>query len=308
MMFGVHKHIWRAKKMTKIIPHLWFDTEAKEATEFYMGLFEESKLTGTQLLEDTPGGDTQVYNFALYGQSFTAINGGPYFTFNPSISLTVKCETKEELDEKWAYLIEEGKALMPLQEYTFSEWYGWVEDKYGLTWQLILAEEEFEQKIIPSLMFSGDKTGKAKEAMRYYTNLFQDGEIVEEHVYERDAAKNSKAQISHAVFELMDVEFIAMDDGDSADAPFNEAFSLMVHCVTQAEIDYYWEKLSADPEAEECGWLKDKYGLSWQIVRSSLDEYLETGTREQVNRVTKAFLKMKKLDIGALERAWLDID
>lgn len=295
--------------MNKIIPHLWFDTEAKEAVEFYISLFDESGLTSSQLLENTPGGDTEIYNFELVGQKFTAINGGPYFKFNSSISLTVLCDTKEELNERWNRFIEEGKELMPLGEYPFSEWYGWVEDKYGLTWQLISSEgEKYAQKIIPSLKFSGAMTGKAKEAIRYYANLFQDGEIETEYEYERGEADHPKAQTAHAVFKLMDMEFIAMDDGTNSDVSFNEAFSLMVHCVTQAEIDYYWEKLSADPEAEQCGWLKDKFGLSWQIVPATLDEYFETGSREQINRVTEVFLKMKKLDMAMLERAWLELD
>ena len=85
---------------------------------------------------------------------------------------------------------------------------------------------------------------------------------------------------------------------------FNESISFMVYCETQEEIDYYWEKLSAVPESEQCGWLKDKYGLSWQIVPSRMDEMFQTGTEEQIARITQAFLPMKKLEIGALEAAY----
>jgi predicted 3-demethylubiquinone-9 3-methyltransferase (glyoxalase superfamily) len=149
----------------KIVPHLWFDKEAKEAAEFYASVFPNSKVTNITTLHDTPSGDVDIVSFELFGQPFMAISAGPLFKFNESISF-------------------------------------------------------------------------------------------------------------------------------------------MVYCETQDEIDYYWQKLSAVPEAEQCGWLKDRYGLSWQIVPSRMDEMLENGTEEQVARVTQAFLPMKKLDIAELERAY----
>jgi predicted 3-demethylubiquinone-9 3-methyltransferase (glyoxalase superfamily) len=85
---------------------------------------------------------------------------------------------------------------------------------------------------------------------------------------------------------------------------FNEAVSFMIRCQTQEEIDYYWAKLSAVPQAEQCGWLKDKFGLSWQVTATAMDEMLSKGTPEQVARVTQAFLKMKKFDIATLQRAY----
>ena len=149
----------------KIVPHLWFDKEAKEAAEFYVSIFPDSRVTNITTLRDTPSGDTDVVSFELAGQPFMAISAGPLFTFN-------------------------------------------------------------------------------------------------------------------------------------------EAISFIVYCETQDEIDYYWEQLSAVPEAEQCGWLKDRYGLSWQIVPSRMDEVFLSGTEEQVARVTQAFLPMKKLDIAELERAY----
>ena len=96
-----------------------------------------------------------------------------------------------------------------------------------------------------------------------------------------------------------------MDHGLGGDELFNEAFSFMVLCEDQAQIDYYWEKLSAVPEAEQCGWLKDKFGLSWQIVPVQLGELLSSAMPEEAQRITEAFLSMKKLDIRALEQARL---
>lgn len=291
--------------MGKIVPHLWFDKEAEEAVELYTSLFEDSQIISTQELKDTPSGDTVSIDFTLAGQELAAINGGPHFTFNPSISLMVLCDSKEELQIYWDRLIENGNELMPLQAYDFSEFYGWVEDKFGLSWQLIYSEGmTYEQKIVPSLMFSEAVTGKAKEAITYYTENFQNGKILDVYDYESGQAEHPKAKVAHANFELMGSALIAADNALEVDYTFNEAISLMVLCVTQAEIDYYWEKLSADFEAEECGWLKDKYGVSWQIVPERMNELLQTGSQTQIDAVTQKFLKMKKLNIAELEDAW----
>ena len=98
--------------------------------------------------------------------------------------------------------------------------------------------------------------------------------------------------------------FAAMDSARMHDFAFSEAISFIVHCEDQAEIDYYWEKLSAVPESEQCGWLKDKYGLSWQIVPTAMDEMMSKGTPEQINRVTQSFLQMKKFDLATLQKAY----
>ncbi len=292
--------------MDKIVPYIWYDTEAKEAVDFYTSLFDDSEILVVQELEDTPSGDdTWAIDFTLAGVHFGALNGGPMFKKNPSISFTVLCDTEEEIHRLWDQLSDGGRELMPLQSYDFSELYGWVEDRYELSWQLISSEGmEYEQKILPSLLYSGDATGKAREAIEFYTEIFQGGKILNVMEYEEGQAKHPDAEIAYSSFELMDLEMSAADDGEGGDTPFNEAISLMVECVTQSEIDYYWEKLSADPEAEQCGWLKDKYGVSWQIVPHNLTELLSTGTRKQINAVTQAFLPMKKLDMAKLERVW----
>ena len=105
-------------------------------------------------------------------------------------------------------------------------------------------------------------------------------------------------------FQLAGQWFTAMDSAHKHDFAFNEAISFMVPCDTQAQIDYYWEKLSAVPEAEQCGWLKDKYGVSWQIASTAMDEMMGKGTHEQIDRVTQAFLPMKKFDIAKLKAAY----
>lgn len=292
--------------MDRIVPYLWFDDDAEEAVKFYTTLFDDSEIIHQQVLEGTPSGDnTVIYDFTLAGMTFGAINGGPLFKFNPSVSLSVNCDTKEEVQELWDKLIDGGEALMPLQDYPFSEFYGWVEDKYGLSWQVIYTEGfEYDQKITVQLMFSGAVNGQAKEAITYYTDIFKDGVIGDIHEYGEGESHHPDSIISHANFSILDTEIFASDNGNEVDYTFNEAVSLMVMCVTQAEIDYYWEKLTANPDAEACGWLKDKYGVSWQIVPANMNDLLSRGTEAQIEAVMKEFLQMKKLDIRHLERAW----
>lgn len=291
--------------MQKITPHLWFDTEAREAAEFYTSIFPDSEITNVKTLHDTPSGDTDIVSFVLSGQPFTAISAGPLFRFNPSISFHVKCKTKGEVDAMWKKLSEGGTVLMELGEYPFSEWYGWTQDKYGLSWQVIVAgDSEIKQKITPVLLFVGDVCGKAEEAVSFYASVFHNSEVNVLSRYRKGEEPDKDGTIKYAHFTLEGQEFGAMDSALAHAFNFNEAISFMVTCDTQEEIDYFWERLSAVPEAEQCGWLKDQYGLSWQIVPAGMDEMMESGDEAQLARVTEAFLQMKKFDIEKLEQAF----
>lgn len=292
--------------MPEIVPHLWYDKEAKEAALFYISLFDQSKIVNVAVIENTPSGDSEIVSFQLAGQSFQAISAGPYFKFNPSISLMVTCDSIEEVNTKWAALAEGGTELMPLDEYPFSKWYGWIQDRFGLSWQLMLIDsEKAVQKITPNLLFSSASCGKAEEAVKYYTGIFENSEISMISRYQAGEAMSSKAKVNYAAFKLSGMNFSAMDNGFDVDFGFNEAFSLIVNCKDQQEIDCFWKALSAIPEAEQCGWVKDKFGVSWQIVPEALDEILFNGSRDEIQRVTDAFLKMKKFDLAALENARL---
>lgn len=289
----------------KIVPHLWFDNEAHEAAEFYTALFASSKITNITTLHDTPSGDADVVSFELAGQKFMAISAGPYFKFNPSISFHIKCKTKDEVDKLWKKLSKGGKVLMELGSYPFSERYGWLEDKYGLSWQLIyVGEYEIKQKFLPILMFVGDVCGRAEEAVKFYTSVFRDGKIKMIVRYQKGEGPDKEGTVKYAHFTLFGQEFGVMDSAYPHKFALNEAISFIVYCDTQEEIDYYWDKLSAVPESEQCGWLKDKFGVSWQIVPRAMDEMMTKGTREEINRLTQAFLPMKKLDIAKLKKAY----
>jgi len=289
----------------KITTHLWFDKEAKEAAKFYTSIFRESRIKGTTTIRSTPSGDTDIVNIELYGQEFTLISAGPLFKFNPSVSFLVSCKTKEEVSALWKQLSEGGVALMELGAYPFSERYGWIQDKYGLSWQLMfLGDREFRQKIIPTLMFVGNVVGKAEEAINFYVSVFHNSKVGGIDRYGKGEDPDMEGTVRHASFALEGQEFAAMDSAREHKFAFNEAISLIVQCETQEEIDYYWEKLSADPSAEQCGWLKDKYGLSWQVTPNVLQEMLMDKDETKRMRVTEAFLKMKKFDIAELRRAY----
>ncbi|OIK10662.1 VOC family protein [Bacillus sp. MUM 13] len=301
-----------SKTNQKIVPHLWYEKEAKEAAEFYASIFPDSKINNVTTIKDTPSGDSEMVSFELWGQKFMAISAGPYFKINPSISFTVnfnpsrEIDAREKIDEVWNKLSEGGTALMPLDKYPFSERFGWIQDKYGLSWQLMLTNPEGEERpaIIPSLLFVGEKCGMTEEAIHFYLSVFKNAKQGLLARYPQGMEPDKEGTIMFSKFMLEDLWFSAMDSAHEHQFNFNEAISFMVYCDTQEEIDYYWERLSAVPEAEQCGWLKDKFGISWQIVPSEMDEMMSNATPDQLARLTNAFLKMKKFDLEKLRQAY----
>ena len=290
--------------MQKIVPHIWYDKEAKEATALYASIFKNSKVKNVTTIKDTPSGDCDIVTFNLSGQEFMAISAGPYFKLNPAISFFVVFENEKEIENVWNKLIVGGKALMSYDTYPWAKKYGWLQDKFGLSWQLSLSEyHKMEQKITPLLMFTKEKAGKTKEAIETYTKIFPNSKIEMLLPYEKGEG-DKEGFIKHSRFTLNGQNFMAMDSSLKHEFIFNEAISFIVNCEDQKEIDYYWEKLSAVPEAEQCGWLKDKYGVSWQIVPTAMNEMMASGNKEKMARVTQAFLKMKKFDIATLKKAF----
>jgi predicted 3-demethylubiquinone-9 3-methyltransferase (glyoxalase superfamily) len=300
--------------MHKITPNLWFDGQAEEAAGFYTSLFKNSRIGKTTRygkvgyeFHHQPEGKLMTIEFELEGQGFIGLNAGPIFKFTPAVSFLVACKTKEEVDALWEKLSAGGTALMELGEYPFSEKYGWTQDKYGLSWQVMfMGDRKITQKITPTLMFIGAVCGRAEEAIQFYTSVFRNAGIGGILRYEKGEEPDKEGTIKHAAFTLEGQEFAAMDSAYEHTFTFTEAISLLVRCRDQAEIDTYWEKLTegGDPNAQVCGWLKDKFGLSWQVSPTVLEEMLQDPDKEKVERVTNAFLKMKKFDIGELKRAF----
>jgi len=295
-----------------ITPHLWFDKEAVEAAKFYADVFPDAGVDHVGQIRDTPSGDCDIVDFHIGGQPFMAISAGPLFSPNPSISFFVNFDpsrddaAREHLDAVWTRLADGGVVRMELGEYPFSKHYGWVEDRFGVNWQLILTDPAGDPRpfIVPSLMFVGDNAGKAEEAIGLYTSVFPDALRGQTARYPPGMEPDQEGTLMFADFQLAGQWFAAMDSAHPHDFRFTEGVSLLVACDGQDEMDRLSDALSAVPEAEQCGWLKDRFGVSWQIVPRGFQAMMREGTKEQVDRVTQAFMPMKRLDVAVLEKAY----
>jgi len=293
--------------MQKIIPHFWFDTQAVEAAKFYASVFPNSAVTQVTTIPGTPSGDADIVNFTVMGCECMAISGGPAFAINPSISMMLNFDpsrmpdARAKIDEIWAKLIDGGQAMMPLDKYPFSERYGWVKDKFGLTWQLILTNPEGEERpvVVPSLLFTQEHNAMAEAATEYYLSVFKNAKRGTMAKYPADDGMHKPGDVMFTDVLLEGQWFAAMDGGTVHSFTFNEAVSFIVNCADQAEIDYFTEKLSAVPASEQCGWVKDQFGVSWQILPANMGELMGANMAKTV----PALLAMKKIDIAALKAA-----
>lgn len=270
-----------------LYPCLWFDNNASEAAHFYVSLFKDAVITDNNPI---------VTTFRVGEKTFMCLNGGPKFSFTPAISFFVYCKNVDETNALWSKLIQGGSAMMEINQYPWSERYGWLRDKYGLTWQISVVNPGEAESIRPSMLFTGSVFGKAEEAMRFYTQTFKNSSITRLSHYPTEDANAGK--VLYAEFQLNGYSAIAMDGPSEHAFKFNEAVSLVVPCQNQDEIDFYWDTLSKDGEESMCGWLKDKYGVSWQVVPKILGDLMRDPKRSEP--VVQAFLKMKKFNIQAL--------
>jgi predicted 3-demethylubiquinone-9 3-methyltransferase (glyoxalase superfamily) len=299
----------------RIIPHLWFDGQAEEAVAFYTYVFGDGRThsvtrygsEGVEIHGRAPG-SVMAVEFDLYGFRFIALNGGPHFQFTPAISFFVTRETEAEVDRLWEGLSDGGFVMMPLDRYAWSEKYGWVQDRYGVTWQVALGPvSNVGQPIAPALLFVGDQYGRAEEAIELYTSTFPDSEV--EGVLrwaEGEQEGEREGAVKHAQFKLGGETFMAMESGFAHPFTFNEAISLLVRCADQEEIDRYWDRLTegGDPAAQKCGWLKDRFGVFWQVAPEGMDEMLRDPESPGARRAMRVMFGMKRIDMGELERAY----
>jgi predicted 3-demethylubiquinone-9 3-methyltransferase (glyoxalase superfamily) len=275
-----------------IYPCLWFDGKAKEAAEFYCSVFKNTVITS-----DNP----MVTTFEASGQKFLCLNGGPLYKINPSISFFALFDTAKEVDDVWKKMVKGGSILMPLEKYDWSEKYGWIQDKFGVSWQLSAGKfEDVGQRFTPMLMFTGTQSGNAEKAIKFYTSLFRNSVLTGILKYTK-GENDVEGFVKHAQFSLDNQVFMATDSSFPHQFSFNEAVSLVVECETQDEIDHFWNKFTTEGEESMCGWLKDKFGVSWQIIPSILGKLMSDPSR--IERVTNAFLQMKKFDIEKLVSA-----
>ena len=237
--------------------------------------------------------------FELEGIQFMGLNGGPMFKINPSISFFVYCKSEEEIDKKWKQLSDGGSVLMALNKYPWNDKYGWCQDKYGVNWQLML-HDPAGQKIVPSFMFTQEQSGRAEEAINFYTSIFDNSKIEFISRYEKGEG-DVEGHIKHARFTLNGQVFVAMESSGPHQFKFNEAVSIVVPCDDQEEIDYYWNKLTEGGKESQCGWLKDKFGVSWQIVPTVLGKLMSSP--EKSKKVMEVVMRSIKFNIKELEEA-----
>ncbi len=299
--------------MKKIVPYLWYENQTEEAVKFYTAIFPNSKVihvfrygkSGAEIAGRAEGSVMSV-TFELEGEEFVAFNGGPQFSFSPAVSFFVNCQTETEIENLWAKFQAGGTVLMPLGKYPFREKFGWLTDRFGVSWQFSLSFRS--PKITPFLIFTGEQNGKAEEAMNLYTSLFEDSKI---HQIEYD--NQSERELRHteagksvkeAFFALNGQEFRCVDGYMAHPFPFTPAISFFVNCESQEEVDNLWEKLSENGESQPCGWLKDKFGLSWQIIPTALGELLQNSNEEQSERIMEELFAMNKIEIAKLKKAF----
>lgn len=299
----------------RIIPNIWCDRNAEEAGAFYASVFENaSSAVESRYPEDgLPdfqrefAGQVLTVALTISGTRFTLINAGSEFRPNPSISFMLNFDplafdnseelARGSLDRIWGRLSDAGSALMPLGEYPFSRHYGWVQDRYGVNWQLMLTSPEGEPRpfVIPALMFDGPAQDRAAEASDFYASLFADSpggaEIGHRFPYAEPTGKAATGALAFGEFRVGDQWFMVADNGSGTDFGFSCGVSLEVSCVDQGEIDRLWAALSSVPEAEACGWCADRYGVSWQVVPENIGELMERPGAYQ------RLLGMKKLVI-----------
>ena len=281
-----------------IFPCLWYNGDAKESADFYCRVFN-----GT-ITVDSP----MVINISLFGQRFMLLNGGPQFEKNASISFMILCETEEEVEKYWNPLSGEGIVLMELGEYPWSKKYGWVRDNFGVTWQVYLGMQG-DQKIIPTLMYIHENNGKAMEAMELYTGIFPNSKIGGVLKYGEGVGNESHEvpeHVQHAQFELDGYTFFCMDNSYDHQFDFSEGISIVVMTDNQQETDHLWNSLTANGGKESmCGWLQDKYGVSWQIVPKRLLQLMnDIDHPEKAQKVVQSMMQMKKIEIEELEAAY----
>lgn len=289
-----------------IIPCIWFERDVETIAEWYVSVFPDSFVDYTTTFSSSPVGDTTIVTVSLAGQFVQLLGGGTTEERNPSISYMVSLSTAEEVESLWSQLSEGADILIPLDTYDFSERYGWLKDRYGVSWQVMHDGGMDIQRVTPCLLFVNEAFGRAEVAMNDWVSVFPDSYVRTEHTvrYTEDDGAALAGKVNYARFVLSGREFVVMDSNEPHDFSFQPTQSLVAFCETQEDIDAYWSQLSAVPEAEECGWLQDRYGVSWQIIPWEMEEMMSTGTQEQIERVVQACLPMKKLDLMTLREAY----
>lgn len=293
-----------------VVPCLWFDDQAESASEFYASLLPGGSITAVSRYPESsdnpsgkPRGSVLTVEFEIANQRFTALNGGPHFTVNPSISFFIFVDRAKEADRIYRKLAVGGHELMAIGEYPWSQRYGWVEDRFGVSWQVMTGGSPQAATVIaPCLMFAGRVHGQAEAALRRYVAIFENARV--DGIEHYTAGEGPEHTVKHGRILIGEQTLIAMDSHVEHGFTFNEGVSLQVLCEDQDELDRYWDALSDVGEQGPCGWLKDRFGVSWQVVPRGIAEWMTSKDTAARDRAFQAIMGMKKLDIAAIRAAF----
>ena len=294
--------------MRTLTPNIWFAGDAEDGAALYARALPATRITRTDRyptegllpFQEPLAGKVLTIQLDGPGCDLVLINAGPEFRPTPASSFTVTFGAADDtdavaaLDAAATALADGGRVLMPLQRYPFSDRYTWVEDRYGVSWQLTVAfpDAPAEPSIVPTLLFGGPAQDRAAEAIAEWTGLIPGSEVVRTVPYDEATGPAAAGAVMFAEIRLADQRVYVMDAGSAQDTTFTPAVSYQLACPDQAEIDRVWAVLSTVPEAEQCGWLADRYGMSWQIVPANLGELM---TRPNAY---EHMMEMKKLVIA----------
>ncbi len=272
---------------------LWIDGAPQETADFYLDIFDKSEQKRSlRFVEDIHGrpGEIATIELNLAGSEFILLNGGPEFTPTPAISYVINCEDNTQLENVWQRLSADGTVLMEFQEYPEIGLFGWVEDRYGFSWQVKIGEGA--QSITPCIMFANERYEKAQEAVTEWLTIFGGGTDF------RLLNDDQTTQLTG--FHLYDQSFLTMDSPEEHKFGFSMANSFYIYCEDQDEIDRLWESVTNEGTEYPCGWMMDKFGISWQTVPRDLSDLLDDHHFEKAYQTTLALYKMKKIDIEKL--------
>lgn len=275
-------------KDAAIYPCIWFDHQAHEAADFYCHIFKRSRKLSRNDFAST---------FEINGSKFMTMNGGPKYKANQAISYYVYCDKEIEIERIYNLLKEDGQIIMPLDTYPWSEKYAWVCDKYGVSWQLDIDKIVSYQKIVPCLLFVNNKNEMVKESIDFYSSVIENSKILVEAPHSEESGM-PKGSLLFAQCKLNGVIFNFMSSTMHHDFDFSHGNSLVYECKDQMEIDHLWGKLGEHGVYERCGWLQDKYGVSWQVIPQILQKLVADPEKGQ--KVIQAFIPMTKFEIDKL--------
>jgi predicted 3-demethylubiquinone-9 3-methyltransferase (glyoxalase superfamily) len=274
--------------MLSIYPCIWFDQQAQQAASFYEEVFPDA-----ERLSENP----MVVLISIRGTKLMLLNGGPMYQANAAISYFVYCGSDEEIERVYAAFTAKGSIMMPLGTYPWTRRYAWVIDQFGVSWQLDVEPIRAAQKIVPALLFSQPQGHVVAEAVRNYTRIFEPSMILMEAPHPPQADMLEGALL-FAQFKLHDYIFNAMSSTERHEFQFGPGNSFVVECDTQEQIDHFWSELGSGGQYQMCGWLVDRYGVSWQIIPSILPTLMADPLKR--DKVVEAFMKMQKFEIAGL--------